>query len=77
MDFNEEFCQVGLYNMSDKISILDIVYLPLKTIFFYITLASGSTGPHLGSKTNMQVAFMCLDPTIFNLCEGVFTIMKT
>jgi hypothetical protein len=77
MDFIEEFCRVGSHKMSGQIPIQDIVDLPLKTILFYITQASGSTTPHLASKTNMQVALMCLEPTIFNWCEGVLANMKT
>jgi hypothetical protein len=66
----EAYCHVGAQKMSSQIAIQDIRDLPLKTILFYINWDSGST-THLTSRSNMQVALMCLQPIIFSWSEGI------
>jgi hypothetical protein len=66
MDYIEQYCQYGSHQMSGKIPIQDIIDMLLKTILFIINRVEESIVVHLDTKSNMHMALMCLDPTIFN-----------
>jgi len=66
MEFSEKYCQYRSHWSNEKIWIWDSVDLFLKTILFSIICTMRYTTPHLEMNTNMQVALMCVELTIFN-----------
>lgn len=48
----------------------------LRAMLFMVTRAAGSQAQHEASKTHLQLALECLNPTMFNWAETVMGNMK-
>lgn len=76
-DYIRQFCWPGTQPSKDgKINIRDVRDMPLQTILFTITKLAGSMTLHVVNRSYMQYAFECLEQTMFNQCEEVFSLMK-
>ena len=57
--------------------IKSLVDLPLRTVVYTIGRAVGTRAAHLTSRSHMLYALLCMEPTIFNWCEGMLACMKS
>jgi hypothetical protein len=69
-------CMPGTENNSGKVTIRDVMDLPLRTILYTITWMVGSATPHMDFQSHFQYAIECMEPKVFNWCEGVLKNMK-
>lgn len=69
-DFIVKYSYVGTRKRSGNIPIKNVRDVPLKTIIFIITCISESVTLHLATKAQIQYALECMEPIIFNWCEG-------
>jgi hypothetical protein len=69
-------CALGTEKHSGKFSIIDVLDLPLHTILYTITQMEGSVYPHMALQSHFQYAIECMEPRVFNWCEGVLKNMK-
>jgi hypothetical protein len=69
-------CVLGTKKHSGKVSIRDVQYFPLQTILYTITCMEGSVTPHMALQSHFHYALECMEPRVFNWCEGVLKIMK-
>jgi len=60
---------------ADRASILAVTDVVLHTILFTITRVFGSLGAHATTKAQMAYAVECMEPRVFNWCEGLQTNM--
>ena len=76
-DYIQQFCHLGTQPSKDgKINIRGVHDFPLQKILFTITKYAGSATLYLANRSYMQFALECLEPTIFNWCEAVLSLMK-
>jgi hypothetical protein len=69
-------CIPGAENHSGKVSIRDARDLPLRTILYTITWMVGSVAPPMDLQIHFQYAIECMEPQVFNWCEGILKNMK-
>jgi hypothetical protein len=69
-------CMLGMEKNSGKVAIIDVQYLPLRTILYTITHMGGSASPHMDFQIHFQYVIECMEPRVFNWCEGVPKSMK-
>lgn len=70
-DYIHEYCVPGTTKKSGRISILIVTNMPLRTIMFTIVRDFGSTVSHSATKAQMTYALECVEPRVFNWCEGL------
>jgi hypothetical protein len=71
-----EHCVLGTQKHSSKVTIRDVRDFPLRTILYTITCMAGSKTPHMTLQSYFQYALECMEPRVFNWCEGVHKSMK-
>lgn len=69
-------CFRGVALKDERIDIKTIERLPLRAIGFTIARLCGSATLPLLTKAQIQISVECLQPTIFNWCEGVVANFK-
>jgi hypothetical protein len=70
------YCREGVDRTSVKILIKEIEDRPLHTIAFTIRKLARSTTTHIITKSQMAYAVECMEPRVFNWCEGVLVSLK-
>ena len=75
-EYMARYYRVRAQKISGKIPIKDVVICPLHMILFTITKLVGTTSPHLDSKAQMDYGIECLEPKVFNWCEGFLVNLK-
>jgi hypothetical protein len=60
-----------------KVAIRGVWDLTLRTILFTIARMEGSASPHMVLQSYFQYAIECLEPQVFNWCDGLLWSMKT
>jgi hypothetical protein len=71
-----QYCVPEAERRSDKVAIKGVRDLPLRTILFTITHMAGSAYPHMALQSYFQYALECMEPRVFNWCDGVLRSMK-
>ena len=71
-----EHCVLGTQKHNSKFTIRDVRDLPLRTILYTIKRMAGSETPHMALQSYFQYALECMEPRVFNWCEGVLKSMK-
>ena len=72
-----QFCRPGTQPRKyGKINITDVCDMTLRKILFTIAKLAGSVTLHVTNRSYMQYVLECLDPTMFNWCEEVLSLMK-
>jgi len=69
-DYIATYCVSDTDKKSGKISIKEVTNMPLRTILFTIVRDFGSTSSHHATKAQMTYALECIEPRVFNWCEG-------
>lgn len=72
-----QFCVPGTEKKGGRASILAVTDVVLRTILFTVTRAFGSLGAHAETKAHMTYAIECMEPRVFNWCEGLRTNMMS
>ena len=57
--------------------IKSLVDLPLRTVVYTIRKVVGTRASHLTSISHMLYALQCMEPIVFNWCEGILTCLKS
>jgi hypothetical protein len=65
------FCAAGTQKKAGRAPIPAVTDIVLQTILLTITRAFGSLGAHAATKAQMAYAVECLEPRVFNWCEGL------
>jgi len=65
-------CAIGIGKHSGKVVIKEVQDLYFRTI----TCVVWSVTPHMSLQSHFQYAIECMDPIVFNWCEGVLKTMK-
>jgi len=73
--FISTFCVPGTQKKACRAPIPAVADVVLRTILLTITRAFGSLGAHAATKAQMAYAIECLEPRVFNWCEGLRTNM--
>jgi len=68
-----EYCAPGIVKKSGRAFIPAVMDIPLRTILFSVVRAFGSLGAHSTTKAQMTYALECVEPRVFNWCEGLRT----
>jgi hypothetical protein len=71
-----EHCVLGTQKHNVKVAIKDFRDLPLWAILYTITHMARSATPHMALQSYFQYALECMEPRVFNWCEGVLKSMK-
>jgi hypothetical protein len=71
-----QYCSAGTEKFSGKVPIKNVLDLSLRTILFTITHVAGSAAPHMALQNQFQYAIECMEPRVFNWCEGLLKNMK-
>jgi hypothetical protein len=69
-------CSVDTEKHSGKVPIKNVLDLSLRTIIFTITCVSRSETPYMALQSQFQYAIECMEPRVFNWCEGLLKNMK-
>jgi len=76
-DYIQQFFLLGTQPSRDgKIKIMDVHDFPLRKILFTITKLASNVTLHLVNRSYMQYALKYLEPTVFNWCEAILSLMK-
>ena len=68
---------LGTESQSRKLKIESLVDLPLRTVVYTIGKVVGTRDAHLTSRSHMLYALQCMEPTVFNWCEGMLACLKS
>ena len=71
-----QVCPQARKTRSGKVEIPTVDDVVLRAMLFMVTWATGSRAQHEASKTHLQLAVECLNPTMFNCAETVTANMK-
>jgi len=72
-DYIRRYCAAGTKKKAGRASILAVTDMPLRTILFTVMRVFGSLGAHADTKAQMNYAIECMEPRVFNWCEGLRT----
>lgn len=72
-DYIRRYCSPETKKKGGKASISAVMDMPLHTILFIVTRGFGSLGAHAATKAHMTYALECVEPRVFNWCEGLRT----
>ena len=67
---------LGIEPQSGKLRIKSLVELPLRTIVYTIGKVVGTRAAHLTSRSHMLYDLQCMEPIVFNWCEGMMACLK-
>ena len=76
-DIIDQHFSMGIESQSGKLKIKSLVDLSLRTIVDNIGKVAGTRAAHLTSRSHMRYALQCMEPTIFNWCEGMFASLNS
>ena len=76
-DIIDQHCSLGTESQSGKLQIKSLVDLPLRTMVYTIGKVAGTRASHLPSRSHMLYALQCMEPTVFNWCEGMLVCLKS
>ena len=76
-DIINQHCSLGTKSQLGKLHIKYLGDLPLRTIVYTIGKVAGTRATHLTSRSHMLYALQCMDPTVFNWCEGMLACLKS
>lgn len=68
-----QHCVAGTEKKGGRASILVVTDVVLHTILFTVTRAFSSLGSHVATKAQMTYTIECMEPRVFNWCEGLRT----
>jgi hypothetical protein len=74
--FVAHHCVPSTENHSGKVAIKDVRDLPLRTIIYTITRMAWSATLHMALQSHFQYDIECMEPLVFNWCEGLLKNMK-
>ena len=75
-DLIEQYCTLGTKSQSGKLRIQSIVDCPLRTIVYTIGKVTETRYANLTTRSHMLYALECMEPTMFNWCEGMLVSLK-
>ena len=75
-DLIERYYTLGMESQSEKLRIQSIVDCPLRMVVYTIGKVDGTRSAHLTTRSHMLYALECMEPTIFNWCEGMLVSLK-
>ena len=75
-DIIDQHCSLGTESQSGMIAIKSLVDLRLRTVVYTIDGVAGTRDAHLTGRSHMLYALQCMEPTIFNWCEGILVCLK-
>jgi hypothetical protein len=70
-------CEADAERRKGKVAIRGVRDLILRTILFTIAWMVGSASPHMALQSYFQYDIECLEPQVFNWCDGLLRSMKT
>jgi hypothetical protein len=76
-EYIRRHCEPDAEKHKGKVAIRGVRDLTLRTILFTIARMAGSASPHMALQSDFQYAIECLEPRVFNWCDGVLRSMKT
>ena len=76
-DIIDQDCGLGTESQSGKLRIQSIVDLPLRIVVYTIGKVAGTRASHLTIKSHMLYDLQCMEPTVFNWCEGMLVCLKS
>ena len=68
-----QFCAPGTKKKAGRAPITTVTNIVLHTVLLTISRAFGSLGAHVATKAYMVYAVECMEPRVFNWCEGLRT----
>ena len=69
-------CRVVAREEKNKILREDIHDLTLRTIAYKVVRVAGSVAPHAVTVAQLELCLRCMEPTLFNWCEGMVACVK-
>ena len=75
-DLIDQYYALGTEPQYEKLHIQSIVDIPLRTVVYTIKNVAGTRSSHLTTRSHMLYALQCMEPTVFNCCEGMLVCLK-
>ena len=75
-DIIDRYCALGTHAQSRKLHIQHIADRPLRMVVYTIEKVSRTRSAHLTTREHMMYSLECMDPTVFNWCEGMLVSLK-
>ena len=75
-DIIDQHCALGTKPQYGKLRIQSIVYIPLRIVVYTIGKVARTRSTHLTTRSHMMYALQCMEPTVFNWCEGMLVCLK-
>ena len=75
-DIIDQHYSLGTDSQSRNLWIKSLVDIPLRKVVYTISKVVGTRASHLTSRSHMLYALQCMEPTIFNWCEGMLVCLK-
>lgn len=72
-DYITTYYIAGIGKSTGKVMITVVKNMPLCTILFTIVRDFGSMESHSATKAHMTYAIECIEPRVFNWCQGLLT----
>ena len=76
-DIIDQHCSLGIESQSGKLQIKSLVDIPLRIVVYTIGKVVGTRASHLTNISHMLYALKCMEPTVFNWCEGMLVCLKS
>ena len=75
-EYIRRHCEPDAERHKCKVAIRGVWDLTLRTILFTIARMVGRASPHMVLQSYFQYAIECLEPQVFNWCDGLLWSMK-
>ena len=75
-DIIDQHCALGREAQSGKLKIRSIVNHPLRIVVYTIGKVVGIRSTDLTTRSHLLYALQCMEPTVFNWCEGMLVCLK-
>ena len=75
-NYIQQQCRVGAQRDKDRIMIEDLANITLQTLAYIVTWVAGTTLPHSVTKKYLDLDQKCMQPTLFNWCEGTLANVR-
>ena len=75
-DLIDQYFALGTESQSGKLPIQSIVDRPLRMVVYTIGKVVKTRSAHLTTSSHMLYALECMEPTVFNWCEGMLVSLK-
>jgi hypothetical protein len=76
-EYIRRHCEPDVEKRKGKVAIRGVRDLTVRTILFTVAQMAGSASLHMTLKIYFQYDIECLEPRVFNWCDGVLRSMKT